>query len=133
MYAIPVEILLEIGKTDLETYKGMLAIPKFARGVTIGYRLDIMAAHHKIHSKLLNFCYHGVCNYRKVGSISYELSIKKDYGHFLIGDTGTAYFHPADIHVVSFNSVNGMISNHYGSRSFQSGLKFLNNHGDVIH
>ena len=43
MYTIPVEILLEIGRTDLETYKGMLAIPKFARAVSIGYRLDVMA------------------------------------------------------------------------------------------
>ena len=42
MLSLPAEILLEIGKTGLETYKGMLAVPKFARAITIGYRLDIM-------------------------------------------------------------------------------------------
>ena len=43
MNSLPAEILLEIGRTDLETYKGMLAIPKFTRAVTIGYRLDMIA------------------------------------------------------------------------------------------
>ena len=33
---------VEIGKIDVKTYRSMLAIPKFARTVTIGYRLDIM-------------------------------------------------------------------------------------------
>ena len=42
MNGLPAEILLEIGETGLETYKGMLAIPKFARAVTIGYRLNVM-------------------------------------------------------------------------------------------
>ena len=42
MNDIPVEILLLIGLNDQETYRGMLAIPKFARAVTIGYRLNAM-------------------------------------------------------------------------------------------
>ena len=42
MNSLPAEILLEIGKTSLATYVSMLAIPKFARKVTVGYRLDIM-------------------------------------------------------------------------------------------
>lgn len=44
MLGLPAEILLEIGKVDIETYCGMLAIPKFAHAVTVGYRLDMMIA-----------------------------------------------------------------------------------------
>ena len=53
MDALPVEILLEIGRTGLATYVGMLAIPKFARAATIGYRLDMMAAANYDYKKLL--------------------------------------------------------------------------------
>lgn len=42
MNALPAEILLEIGAVDKTTYRSMLAIPKFAHAVTIGYRLDMM-------------------------------------------------------------------------------------------
>mgnify|MGYP003419468995 FL=1 len=42
MNDIPVEILLLIGLNDQETYRGMLAIPKFTRAITIGYRLNAM-------------------------------------------------------------------------------------------
>ena len=42
MDSLPAEILLEIGEIDKQTYRGMLAIPKFARAVTCGYRLDVM-------------------------------------------------------------------------------------------
>lgn len=42
MNDLPAEILLLIGLTDQETYRGMLAIPKFVRVITIGYRLTAM-------------------------------------------------------------------------------------------
>lgn len=44
MDTLPVEILLIIGTDNIETYRGMLAIPKFARVVTAGIRLDMMEA-----------------------------------------------------------------------------------------
>ena len=54
MDALPVEILLEIGRTDLADYHGMLNIPKFARAVTIGYRLDMMLVAGYNYKKILN-------------------------------------------------------------------------------
>ena len=59
MDSLPAEILLEIGKTDLETYVGMLAIPRFARKVTVGYRLDMMIAARYEYNNILNsLCTH---------------------------------------------------------------------------
>ena len=54
MDALPVEILLEIGRTDLADYHGMLNIPRFARAVTIGYRLDMMLVAGYNYKKILN-------------------------------------------------------------------------------
>ena len=54
MDVLPVEILLEIGKTNLATYRGMLNIPKFTRAVTIGYRLDMMVKSEYAYDKILN-------------------------------------------------------------------------------
>lgn len=39
---LPIEILLKIGTIDQSVYIAMLAIPKFARALTIGFRLDTM-------------------------------------------------------------------------------------------
>mgnify|MGYP003439493823 FL=1 len=36
--------MLVIGTDCIESYRGMLAIPRFARAVTIGYRLNMMEA-----------------------------------------------------------------------------------------
>lgn len=44
MDTLPPEILLIIGTDNIETYRLMLAIPKFARAVTVGIRLDMMEA-----------------------------------------------------------------------------------------
>ena len=58
MDTIPIEIMLEIGKTDIATYRGMLAIPKFARAVTVGYRLDMMVVtgyKYEKHEKIIDF------------------------------------------------------------------------------
>ena len=54
MNALPAEILLEIGRVDKQTYRGMLAIPRFARAVSVGYRLDIMVGNYK-HERIINF------------------------------------------------------------------------------
>lgn len=43
MNSLPVEILLLIGLTDQKTYRSMLAVPRFARVITAGYRLNAMA------------------------------------------------------------------------------------------
>lgn len=42
MDSIMTELVLWIGMMDIETYRGMIAIPKFARAVTCGYRLNAM-------------------------------------------------------------------------------------------
>ena len=42
MDTLPVEILLVIGTDCIESYRGMLAIPRFARAITAGIRLDMM-------------------------------------------------------------------------------------------
>lgn len=42
MNTLPQEILLIIGTDNIETYRGMLAIPKFARAITAGIRLNMM-------------------------------------------------------------------------------------------
>lgn len=63
MNALPAEILLEIGKIDVKTYRSMLNIPRFARAVTIGYRLDIMKSGYdykkviNIHDNIWEFDY----------------------------------------------------------------------------
>ena len=59
MDALPAEILLEIGKTSLATYVSMLAIPKFARAVTVGYRLDMMVVAGYEYNNILNSLYCG--------------------------------------------------------------------------
>ena len=62
MLSLPAEILLEIGKIDKVTYRSMLAVPKFARAVTIGYRLDIMEANGYDYSGL----FRGSCGFNVV-------------------------------------------------------------------
>lgn len=42
MNTLPVELLFVIGTDCIESYRGMLAIPRFARAVTVGTRLDMM-------------------------------------------------------------------------------------------
>ena len=56
MNNLPAEILLEIGKTNISTYRGMLAIPKFALAVTVGYRLDMMVGKYD-YKKLFQTIY----------------------------------------------------------------------------
>ena len=71
MNSLPAEILLEIGKIDKVTYRGMLAIPGFTRTVTIGYRLDIMISCKYDHIKLLpniKTCSHHSFTIRSAGS-----------------------------------------------------------------
>lgn len=110
MNAIPAEILLEIGKIDKPTYRGMLAIPKFARAVTVGYRLDTMAAaNYNYRCLLLQTLYmQGYCDSTYFHRIHRTDKIQKlTISHFknpdktaffmLIQSTSTHYSYHTDV------------------------------------
>ena len=89
MDTIPTEILLEIGKTDLETYVGMLAIPRFARAVTVGYRLDMLVREYAIGQLLYIMTNNFVITHtiRRTGTHEYiRQCIHRQKGHIVIDD-----------------------------------------------
>ena len=136
MYSLPTEILLEIGKTDKSTYRGMLAIPKFARGVTVGYRLDAMVAakYNYIPAIRPVVRYFGrVTTYREKNGMSYALSSEVQ------GFIGIR-FRDGKFADVSFNksgyactTVNKLIAYNDGYRSFpRSKLEHISEQGKCI-
>ena len=91
MNSLPAEILLEIGKTNISTYRGMLAIPKFALAVTVGYRLDMMVGKYD-YKKILLMIYKILprCNVRIILRESkddiFVRGICNNMGHITIRD-----------------------------------------------
>ena len=131
MNTIPAEILLEIGKTDLATYRGMLAIPKFALAVTIGYRLDRMVDtgynfNHNIsfHRTRLG----GICIRRIRGNKAYVLSIKHEISIYIY-DRDEIRFHYRPIGGGMFMQKNTLNSHNDGDRLSSLTKKCIDRYG----
>ena len=135
MLSIPAEILLEIGRTDLKTYRGMLAVPKFARAVTIGYRLDIMEANGYNYSIMMHN------NLPKDRIIGFQRSARTQFLTF-VGDKNAdnirAYIVICDVSVYAgFETIQGYCwcikhtSYNSGFRTRSSNMKTIDKYGIV--
>ena len=114
MDVLPVEILLEIGKTNLATYRGMLAIPMFARAVTIGFRLNMMAAVNYDYNKMLlhKCCYNHKIVVRKSKSGKVVLFVGESINIWSVHIQGKIRIYE---HGHEYISHKGMISSAYAA------------------